>query len=705
MAILYKKPVVLQSGGKVVSFSGDPWEYKKEGDSYLTRKKGSNDWIVAQGKSREAIKKEVFKDNKTETGLKSDYSGKSFNDAFKTAYKAGGEGSVFVWNGKNYKVDFANQKTKPDNIAPEITTTTASNNDLTTSFSEITPSKVASIQPTEKENAYPIKDSLLERVVEMMTSVQNEGIINTAKQVGNFIVPEKTKDIIVPTEGGIPTFTPIAQELYEKNTRPITPTKNLNNRLVPHNEFDLNGMKTSSFSVENVNSVSFRNRGENRDTQGQPLFYTYSPFDTYDNHIKRGRYAGIVVSEDKKNLARDYDVLSIKDGKITSGKMSEFKDTDTPISPTYKVSNVEELIISPNNKFNSGINQRELGIKTKGGGVTYMPIGIGEDNSGDVMSNWSGGHLVVENPTTKEMTVLHGSAKQLKAGVEKFKELHGIDNVNIYETDHKAYAILKYGDDKKLSKEFNADRDNINSYMSGSGNYVYLNPQDKIPYRLDDGFNSSDPTIIQTKNGNKESIASNMADELVKEDKTSNTVPRNIAFAESTRDFAKQQYNISGVKHGKYFIVDKPTQSIFSVDVDSGATTLLGRVGIGAVVGDRDVSKGRKSGTNTNQTQAGWVRINRQQPYKQRSYDYGDQFNGFEALVGSEWKEVPTGIHGTENIPAGRVSHGCTRLSCELEKELAPYLTKNTLIFYTSDNKKLKNGGKLHSYSGILIKK
>jgi hypothetical protein len=48
--------------GGIVKPAGDPWEYKKDGDKYLTRKRGSNSWITATGLPEESIKARVFKE-------------------------------------------------------------------------------------------------------------------------------------------------------------------------------------------------------------------------------------------------------------------------------------------------------------------------------------------------------------------------------------------------------------------------------------------------------------------------------------------------------------------------------------------------------------------------------------------------------------------------------------------------------------------
>lgn len=48
--------------GGIVKPAGDPWEYKKDGDKYLTRKRGSDSWITATGLPEESIKSRIFKE-------------------------------------------------------------------------------------------------------------------------------------------------------------------------------------------------------------------------------------------------------------------------------------------------------------------------------------------------------------------------------------------------------------------------------------------------------------------------------------------------------------------------------------------------------------------------------------------------------------------------------------------------------------------
>ena len=49
-----------QEGGDVISQQG--WDYTREGDKYLTRKTGTQDWIEAQGKPLQAIKQSIYQE-------------------------------------------------------------------------------------------------------------------------------------------------------------------------------------------------------------------------------------------------------------------------------------------------------------------------------------------------------------------------------------------------------------------------------------------------------------------------------------------------------------------------------------------------------------------------------------------------------------------------------------------------------------------
>lgn len=54
-------PRAFNEGG-IIRPAGDPWEYKKEGDKYLTRRRGSDSWITATGNPEKAIKELVYKE-------------------------------------------------------------------------------------------------------------------------------------------------------------------------------------------------------------------------------------------------------------------------------------------------------------------------------------------------------------------------------------------------------------------------------------------------------------------------------------------------------------------------------------------------------------------------------------------------------------------------------------------------------------------
>ena len=48
------------SPDRVISNPGDDWEYSKEGDKYYTRKKGTEEWVLATGDAEYAIRTKVF---------------------------------------------------------------------------------------------------------------------------------------------------------------------------------------------------------------------------------------------------------------------------------------------------------------------------------------------------------------------------------------------------------------------------------------------------------------------------------------------------------------------------------------------------------------------------------------------------------------------------------------------------------------------
>lgn len=51
---------------QIVQGSGDdPWEYKKDGDKYYARKKGSKNWVLTGGNAKESIKTKIYGGSKT----------------------------------------------------------------------------------------------------------------------------------------------------------------------------------------------------------------------------------------------------------------------------------------------------------------------------------------------------------------------------------------------------------------------------------------------------------------------------------------------------------------------------------------------------------------------------------------------------------------------------------------------------------------
>jgi hypothetical protein len=101
-----------------------------------------------------------------------------------------------------------------------------------------------------------------------------------------------------------------------------------------------------------------------------------------------------------------------------------------------------------------------------------LPIGV-KDSSSNKFESWSGGHLLVENPNTGELTVLHGKSNQLKEMFSKFLKQNNLKNANILETDHKAYSLIKTPKSGVMKGSYNRMLDNYNTAESGSGNFVY----------------------------------------------------------------------------------------------------------------------------------------------------------------------------------------------------------------------------------------
>ncbi len=165
-----------------------------------------------------------------------------------------------------------------------------------------------------------------------------------------------------------------------------------------------------------------------------------------------------------------------------------------------------------------------------------------------------------------------------------------------------------------------------------------------------------------------------------------NSFPNENIFFENNSNFAKNEYLVNNEDYNYYFYVDKFSCKMYQINLDNNSFEYLGEVGIGKNIGDRDVSRGRNSDVGSFKTQSGWVKITRYSHlFSKRNIEYGDRFYGFSAYVDNEWKEIPTGIHGTEKESYGRVSKGCTRCNESLEDYLEDYLDKGVLFYYSSD--------------------
>ena len=101
-----------------------------------------------------------------------------------------------------------------------------------------------------------------------------------------------------------------------------------------------------------------------------------------------------------------------------------------------------------------------------------IPIGTADSSEGS-FKDWSGGHLMLENPKTKEVVVIHGKSYELQKMFRKFLQENKLKSANIIETDHKSYSLIKNPKNNILTGEFNRARDNANTKSSGSGNFIY----------------------------------------------------------------------------------------------------------------------------------------------------------------------------------------------------------------------------------------
>lgn len=302
------------------------------------------------------------------------------------------------------------------------------------------------------------KDSAekLQKVEEVLAGINTEGLGNVIEQIQQGSSgPTSLGEIKVLKEEE-----PLKETELVYNIQDLDPFKFVGER---------NGEIIQTYIIPLINepdtSIMYRNRGDESDIMGKKLAYTYAPFKPYKETLNK-KYGNLSVNDNT------YVIALTADG-IKGGKLKDFKDTDTPLSPTYVTENVTELVIEPDNKYFDGIGQRGLGLKTSKDTVKYIPVGTSDSQSGS-FKNWSGGHLLVENPKTKVIVVLHGRSDQLKEMFNKYLETEGIESANIYETDHKAYSLITNPKDGIHKGNKNRQLDNYNTERSGAGNFIYL---------------------------------------------------------------------------------------------------------------------------------------------------------------------------------------------------------------------------------------
>lgn len=90
---------------QVVQGSGDdPWEYKKDGDKYYARKKGSKNWVLTGGNAKESIKTKIYGGSKTSSNNnKPSSSGGGIWDSYPCVSKKIGYTKVKTNKGESYQ--------------------------------------------------------------------------------------------------------------------------------------------------------------------------------------------------------------------------------------------------------------------------------------------------------------------------------------------------------------------------------------------------------------------------------------------------------------------------------------------------------------------------------------------------------------------------------------------------------------------------
>ena len=295
---------------------------------------------------------------------------------------------------------------------------------------------------------------------ELVSSLQKEGLVNTLKQA----YQGATKENISMGTTKVEKKLIKKPALAEKKVTVAVPFDN--------NNLDLNREVTGdadyeieSFSKSMSNRpMGVRNRGQRGDVKGSSIAYTYAPFKNYQEH-QGNQYATIKIDKNSDNQP----VIAYRGDKLTSGTMGEFKGTTTLVSPTFKTNGVRSL--SPGTVMDNNIRQNKLNLNLDNGSTKPIPIGVGDQNG--QYRSMSGGHLMVENPKTKEIVVLHGTSNHLAVMFAKFLKENNLDSANILETDHGLYSLNKKFRNGVLTDAFNTSRDNDNTNQSGSGNFIY----------------------------------------------------------------------------------------------------------------------------------------------------------------------------------------------------------------------------------------